>query len=378
MKKDLDSGREAADFFNKDEDACLMSLEALEDRLGSRREEGLSEEEAGRRLARFGPNELEEEEGASFAAMLFNQFKDFLIIVLVIAALVSASLGEMIDAVIILAVVVVNALLGAIQENRAEKALEALKSMSAPFARVIRGGRTRQLPAAQLVPGDLVELEAGDVVPADIRLFESANLRANEAALTGESVPASKNAADLFTELPGIGDRTNMVFSSMEISYGRGRGLVVATASDTEIGKIADRLKEIETEMTPLQVNLNRLGKLLGLLCLLISAVIFAVGLLQGGAPLPLFMTAISLAVAAIPEGLPAVVTILLALGMRRMARENAIVKRLLAVETLGSVNTICTDKTGTLTQNEMTVTRLYAGDRPTRSQGLATGGGAD
>lgn len=344
------------------EEACQKSIQDLEILLASDRQKGLTAEETQKRQALFGPNELEGDKGTPFILKLANQFKDFLIIVLVVAALISAFLGERIDAIIIMAVVVINAVLGAVQENQAEKALEALKKMSAPFARVIRQGETRELPAADLVPGDLVDLEAGDVIPADIRLTESVNLRANEAALTGESLPVSKDAGTLYDHLPGIGDRANMVFSSMEISYGRGRGLVVATGSRTEIGKIADRLKGIESEMTPLQVNLNRLGKWLGILCLLISAVIFAVGLLQGGAPLPLFMTAISLAVAAIPEGLPAVVTIILALGMKRMARENAIVKRLLAVETLGSVDTICSDKTGTLTQNEMTVTRLYAG----------------
>jgi Ca2+-transporting ATPase len=345
------------------EDAAIQSIECVVKTLVTDTASGISETEAISRIERFGRNELEDEKSAPFIVKLLNQFKDFLILVLIVAAVISAALGEVFDASIILAIVVINAFLGAIQENRAEKALEALKKMSAPFARVKRGGEIREVPAAELVPGDLVELIAGDVVPADLRLVLSANLQANESALTGESVPVHKDAMALYDEVPGIGDRLNMVFSGTEITYGRGEGIVVSTASKTEIGKIADRLKSIETEATPLQENLNRLGKILGILFLAICAIIFAVGLLQGGEPLALFMTAISLAVAAIPEGLPAVVTILLALGMNRMAKENAIVKRLLAVETLGCVDTICSDKTGTLTQNEMTVTRLYAGD---------------
>ncbi len=345
------------------EEASVRSIECVVEKLGTDASSGITEAEAASRLERFGRNELEGEKGTPFIVKLLNQFKDFLILILIVAAIISAALGEIFDASIILAIVVINAFLGAIQENRAEKALEALKKMSAPFARVKRGGEVLEIPAAELVPGDLVELIAGDVVPADLRIVVSANLQANESALTGESVPVPKDATVLYDEVPGIGDRLNMLYSGTEITYGRGEGVVVSTASKTEIGKIADRLKSIETEITPLQINLNRLGKVLGILFLVICAIIFVVGLLQGGEPLALFMTAISLAVAAIPEGLPAVVTILLALGMNRMAKENAIVKRLLAVETLGCVDTICSDKTGTLTQNEMTVTRLYAGD---------------
>ncbi|MGI6157541.1 MAG: cation-translocating P-type ATPase [Saccharofermentanales bacterium] len=351
--------------------ATVTSVEAVESAVETDRGVGLTADEATRRLNLYGPNELEDEATTPFYVKLFNQFKDFLIVILIIAAIVSAALGEVVDAVIILAVVIINAVLGAVQENQAEKALEALKKMSAPFARVIRDGATRELPSSEIVPGDVVELEAGDVVPADIRLVESANLKANESTLTGESVPVLKDAEATYETAPGIGDRLNMLYSGTEISYGRGRGIVVGTGARTEIGKIADRLKGIESEMTPLQVNLNRLGKFLGILCLIICAVIFGIGLLQGGEPLPLFMTAISLAVAAIPEGLPAVVTILLALGMNRMAEEHAIVKRLLAVETLGSVDTICSDKTGTLTQNEMTVTRMYAGSHPYEVTGV-------
>ena len=352
------------------EEAALATVEAIEQTLGSDRALGLTETRADEQLSLFGKNELEGGEKTSFLLKLLNQFKDFLIIVLVIAAGISAFLGESIDAVIILAVVIINAVLGAVQENQAEKALDALQKMSAPWARVIREGKTREIPASELVPGDVVVLQAGDVIPADMRLIESVNLRTNEAALTGESLPVEKDANATFDEVPGIGDRSNMAYSGMAVTYGRATGFVVSTGHRTEIGKIADRLKDIDVEMTPLQLNLNRLGKILGLLCLFISAVIFGVGLLQGGDPLELFMTAVSLAVAAIPEGLPAVVTIILALGMKRMAKENAIVKRLLAVETLGSVDTICSDKTGTLTQNEMTVTRLFAGGARFRVSG--------
>ncbi|NLA70979.1 MAG: cation-translocating P-type ATPase [Clostridiaceae bacterium] len=369
-KKDFDVRQTAVSLLSGEE-ATITSVEEVERLLGSDIKAGLTDQEAKQRLEIHGRNELEGEKSSPFILKLFDQFKDFLILILIGAAIISAILGESIDAIIILAVVVINAILGAVQENQAEKALAALKKMSAPYARVIRAGTTHELPATELVPGDLVELSAGDIVPADIRLFDSSNLRANESALTGESLPVSKDAKAIYNEVPGIGDRTNMVFSGMEIAYGRGNGLVVSTAAATEIGKIADRLKSIEAELTPLQVNLNKLGKILGILFLFISAIVFGVGLLQGGQPLALFMTAISLAVAAIPEGLPAVVTIILALGMNRMAKENAIVKRLLAVETLGSVDTICTDKTGTLTQNEMTVTRLYAGGQTYQVTGV-------
>lgn len=325
---------------------------------------GLSPAIAAKLLEKYGPNSLKEEKKESFFIKFLNQFKDFMIIVLIIAAGVSGVLGEMLDAIVILAVVIVNALLGVYQEGKAERAVEALQKMAAPEAHVIRDGKLQVITAVQLVPGDLVQLEAGNVVPADIRLIQSQNLKADESALTGESVPVDKSADFMPEELLSIGDRKNVVYSSTAITYGRGMGVVVATGQQTEMGRIASSLTTIKQEQTPLQQNLNRLGKILGILALIVSAVIFGVGLMQGGDPLQLFMTAVALAVAAIPEGLPAVVTIVLSLGMNRMAKENAIVKRLLAVETLGSVDTICSDKTGTLTQNEMTVTKLYADDR--------------
>lgn len=322
---------------------------------------GLTAAEAEQRLKELGPNTITEERKESLLQKFLNQFKDFMVLILIAASVVSGLLGELADAIIIIAIVIINAILGVYQEGKAEKAIESLQKMSAPHARILRDGQQMSLEAADLVPGDIVLLEAGDIVPADIRLIESSNLKAEEAALTGESVPVEKDAAEELTAPQGIGDRINMVFSSTAITYGRALGVVVTTADHTEVGKIASRLKGITREMTPLQKNLNQLGKILGILVLIVCAIVFGVGLLQGGEILPLFMTAVSLAVAAIPEGLPAVVTIVLALGMNRMAKKNAIVKRLLAVETLGSVDTICSDKTGTLTQNEMTVTRLYA-----------------
>ena len=326
--------------------------------------EVLSAAAAAKALEKYGPNELAEEKKESFFVKLLNQFNGFMIFNLLIAAIIRGSLDEILDASVILAIVIINALLGVYQEGKAERAVEALQKMAAPEAHVIRNGELQVIAAAELVPGDLVQLEAGNVVPADIRLIQSQNLQADESALTGESVPVDKDADFITDELLGIGDRKNVVYSSTAISYGRAVGIVVATGQKTEMGRIASSLTNIKQEQTPLQQNLNRLGKILGILSLIVVGVIFGVGLLQGGDPLQLFMTAVALAVAAIPEGLPAVVTIVLSLGMNRMAKENAIVKRLLAVETLGSVDTICSDKTGTLTQNEMTVTRLYADKR--------------
>ena len=343
------------------EHAYTLSIEETTARLGTDPVAGLSGEEAASRLASHGPNELKDRPRRSLVQRLLAQFADFLILVLLTAGVVSALLGEWIDAGAILAIVVINAVLGIVQEGRAERAIEALRKMAAPTARVLRDGTMQKVPASALVPGDVVLVEAGDVVPADVRLVESVSLQIEEASLTGESVPVEKDATVVYTEPRPLGDRANIAYMGTAVTYGSGRGIVTSTGAHTEIGRIAEKLKSMKEEATPLQKSLAQLGRLLGLLCLVVCAGVFLQGFLTGGDPLALFMTAISLAVAAIPEGLPAVVTIVLALGMRRMAERNAIVKRLPAVETLGGVDVICTDKTGTLTQNEMTVVRLYA-----------------
>ena len=345
------------EWYNKSKEEVLAEF-------GSDEIHGLSEQDAAGRLEKYGKNELEAQARKGFAKKLLEQFADFLIIILIVAAIVSAAVGEVSDSIVILAIVVVNAFLGIYQEGKAEKSVEALQKMSAPNAKVIREGRQMEVPAANVVPGDIVVLETGDIIPADVRLIESSNLKIEEAALTGESVPVEKDAKEIINGEAGIGDRHNMGFSSTIVSYGRGKGLVVGTGHNTEIGHIATTIQSYEEEQTPLQINLNQLGKVLGTACLVICAVVFAVGLLQKRGVLEMLLTSISLAVAAIPEGLPAIVTIVLAIGMNRMAAKNAIVKKLLAVETLGATTVICSDKTGTLTQNEMTVVKAYVDDK--------------
>lgn len=324
---------------------------------------GLSEQEVNERLEKYGKNELAAQAKKSFVAKVIAQFADFLIIILIVAAIVSAAVGEVSDSIVILAIVVINALLGIYQEGKAEKSVEALQKMSAPNAKVFREGRQIEVPAANVVPGDIVILETGDIIPADVRLIESSNLKIEEAALTGESVPVEKDSKEIIEGSAGIGDRHNMGFSSTIVSYGRGKGLVVGTGHDTEIGHIATTIQSYDEEQTPLQIKLNQLGKVLGTACIVICMIVFAVGLMQRRGVLEMLLTSISLAVAAIPEGLPAIVTIVLAIGMNRMAARNAIVKKLLAVETLGATTVICSDKTGTLTQNEMTVVKAYVDD---------------
>ncbi len=322
---------------------------------------GLTDDEVISKREIFGANVLKEKKKKSIFERIFDQFKDFMVIILIIASVVSGLLGEWIDSIVIIAIVIVNAILGIAQEGKAEKAIEALQKMSAPNAKVIRNNKLIIIPASEIVPGDVCILEAGDIVPADLRLIESSSLKAEEASLTGESVPVEKSHSIIINNDVSLGDRVNMCFMSTAITYGRGKGMVISTGHATEIGSIANRLQDIKEEPTPLQRNLNELGKWLGIICLIVCAVVFAHGVIMGGKIIDVFMTAVSLAVAAIPEGLPAVVTIVLALGMRRMADKHAIMKQLLAVETLGSVDVICSDKTGTLTQNEMTVTRAWA-----------------
>jgi len=325
---------------------------------------GLSNEEAKNRLDQYGPNEMKEEEGKSLLSKIIAQFSDFLILILMSAALISVFVGETKDAIVIMSIVVVNAMLGLYQEGKAEKALESLKKMASPTAKVIRGGKTQEISASDLVPGDLVVLETGDIIPADLRLVESSNLKVEEASLTGESVPSEKRSTMELTDETPLGDRRNMAYMSTIVTYGRGNGLVVETGASTEIGKIATMIQSIDEESTPLQKKLNHLGKILGITVILVCIAVFGIGMIQGRDLLEMFMIAISLAVAAIPEGLPAIVTIVLAIGMNKMVERNAIVKKLLAVETLGATSVICTDKTGTLTQNEMTVVKLYTNDR--------------
>ncbi len=325
---------------------------------------GLSSEAADKKRDKYGSNELKEKAKETIFVKILKQLKDFLVIILIAAAIVSGVVGEVKDAIVIIAIVVINAILGVVQEGKAEKALEALKKMSSPNARVFRNGKVEMLPAKSLVPGDVIYMEAGDNIPADLRLFESANLQIEEASLTGESVPVDKDAAKQFNGEVAIGDRKNLAYMSTIVTYGRGKGIVVSTGGSTEIGKIAEAIQSYGDEVTPLQKKLNELGKWLGAACLFICVLVFGIGMLRGGNMLELFMISVSLAVAAIPEGLPAVVTIVLALGMKRMVERNAIVRKLLAVETLGCVTVICSDKTGTLTQNEMTVVRTFTDDK--------------
>jgi len=338
---------------------AVSSREVL-DHLDTLQETGLTSAEAAARLEKYGPNSLTEKPRPSFFTLVLSQLKSFVVIILIVAALISAILGEWVEAVAILSIVVLNAILGVVQESKAEESLAALKKLAAPEATVIRNGHIVRVPASQLVPGDIVSLEAGNFIPADIRLLEAVNMKVDEASLTGESLPVEKNAALVLDRDIPLGDRKNTAFMGTVVSYGRGRGVVVSTGMHTQLGLIATMLQSVDEEETPLQRKLDQLGKTLGYACLVICAVVFVVGWLEGGDPLEIFMIAVSLAIAAIPEGLPAIVTISLALGMQEMIRRHALIRRLSSVETLGSATVICSDKTGTLTQNEMTVTRVW------------------
>lgn len=336
--------------------------------LGVDPEQGLAPDEVRARQEQHGFNELQEAPPRSIWAMLWEQLTDYLILILLAAALISAFLGEPQDSVVILIIVLLNAILSVVQERKAENALAALKALSAPKVAVLRLGQVQEVPSRDLVPGDIILLEAGKYVPADARLLESANLKVEEAALTGESVPVDKVIQALDGEL-GIGDRTNMVFMSTVISYGRAKAVVTQTGMETQIGKIAGMLQEAGNESTPLQKKLASFSKRLGQAILGIVIFIFLMGLFRGYPGFEMFMTAVSLAVAAIPEGLPAIVTIVLAMGVQRMSKRNAIIRRLPAVETLGAATVICSDKTGTLTMNDMTVRRLVAGFRTIKAE---------
>lgn len=341
------------------------NVEDIEKELKTNLEKGLNDEEVKTRQEKYGLNELKTKKKKSLIQKFLEQFKDFSIIVLIIAAIVSGAVGiaegnGITDTIIILIVVIVNAIIGVTQEAKAEKSLEALQKLTDHASKVIRNGNVQVIPAKELVPGDIVLLDTGDYIPADLRIIEAINLKSQESSLTGESVPVEKNTKVIEDEETGIGDRLNMLFSSSLITYGRGKGIVVETGMTTEVGKIAGMLDSTEEQVTPLQEKLNKLGKTLGIAALLICVFIFVIGLIQGKEPIHMFMTAVSLAVAAIPEGLVAVSTIVLAIGVQKMVKKNAIVKRLPAVETLGSATVICSDKTGTLTQNKMTVEKIF------------------
>ena len=337
----------------------------VEEYLQTSMEKGLSSVEVKKRQEESGFNELKQAKKKSLFVKFLEQFKDFMIIVLIIAAIVSGIVGVaqgegITDTIIILIVVIANAIIGVAQEAKAEKSLEDLQKLSGHEAKVIRDGNIQTVPARELVEGDIVVLDTGDFIPADLRIFEAVNLKAQESSLTGESVPVEKQASVINEEELPIGDRANMLFSSSLVTYGRGKGIVVETGMNTEVGKIAEMLSGTEEQETPLQKKLNGLGKTLGIVSLIICIIIFIIGMAQGREVISMFMTAVSLAVAAIPEGLAAVSTIVLAIGVQKMVKRNAIVKRLPAVETLGSSSVICSDKTGTLTQNKMTVQKVF------------------
>lgn len=333
-------------------------------RLKSSEKEGLTSEEVLSRINQYGYNQLKTRKKRTFFRMFITQFKGFMIIILLIAAVISGIVGilegeGLLDTFVIMGILILNALIGAVQEHKAESSLEALKKMAAPYTKVLRDGMIKEVGTKELVPGDIVILDTGTIIPADMRLIEAVSLKIQESALTGESVPDDKQTGTLAEDVP-LGDRTNMAFSGGIVTYGRGRGVVTGTGMLTEVGKIADLLQQTEDTRTPMSRRLEHLGKLLGLAALIICALIFVVGILYGNSVLDMFMTAVTLAVAAIPEGLPAVSTVVLAIGVQRLVKRNAIIRNLPSVETLGSATVICSDKTGTLTQNKMTVMEAY------------------
>ncbi|HEE9846388.1 calcium-transporting P-type ATPase, PMR1-type [Clostridium perfringens] len=343
-------------WYKKSKNEILQELDVDE-------KNGLSSTEALRRLEKYGKNKLETKKKKTLFKQFLSQLKDVMIYILIIAAIISAFLGEISDALIILLVIIINAVIGVIQESKAEKALDALKELSTPKALVKRDGSLKEILSEDIVPGDIVIIDAGRYIPGDLRLIDTANLKIEESAFTGESVPSEKDSSFLPDKEIPIGDQNNMAFMSTLATYGRGVGVVVGTGMNTEIGKIAKMIEQEENDETPLQKKLSELGKILGFLAVGICILIFIISFFQGRDLLEMFLTSISLAVAAIPEGLPAIVAIVLALGVQRMVKKNAIIRKLPAVETLGSVSIICSDKTGTLTQNKMTVTTVYTND---------------
>jgi Ca2+-transporting ATPase len=322
--------------------------------------DGLTSDEVRRRLTEHGPNELPQVEGPTAWSILLAQLKNVLIIILVVATVLSAFLGEVLEAVVIAVILLFAILLGFVQEYRAERAMEALRRMAAPTARVLRDGHEQDIPARELVPGDLILIAAGSRIPADARLIEAASLKLNEAALTGESVPVEKHTEALSDPDLALGDRLNLVFSGTDVAYGRGQALIVATGTDTELGQITGMLQGVEEHRTPLQENLDKVGRVLAIAAVIVVVLIAGLGVLRGEPPLQMFIFGVALAVAVVPEALPAVVTISLAIGVQRMVKRNALVRHLPAVETLGSTSVICSDKTGTLTRDEMTVREIW------------------
>ena len=343
-----------------------LGVEDISRRLETNGKTGLSPASAAEKLEKHGPNQLQEKKGRGPLAIFLDQFKELMIWVLIGAALVSGFLKEWVDAVAIIAIVILNAILGLVQEYRAEKSLAALKKLSAPSAKVIRGGASQLIPARELVPGDLVELEAGDHIPADSRIvWHTSNFAVQEASLTGESTPVEKTDLALDEKDVPLAERANIVYLGTSVVSGKARAFVVETGMQTELGRIAGMIQDIEKETTPLQRKLEEFGKVLVYLCFVLVAVVFGLEILRGGKILDMFLTAVSLAVAAIPEGLPAVVTIALALGVQRMVKRHVLIRKLPSVETLGCATVICSDKTGTLTKNEMTVRAVWTSGSP-------------
>ncbi|HHT93200.1 MAG TPA: calcium-translocating P-type ATPase, PMCA-type [Clostridiaceae bacterium] len=344
-----------------------ISVVETEKLLATSMELGLDDNEVQSRLEKYGPNEMAKGKKKSILSMFAAQFKDFMIVVLIVAAIISFVVTrDVAESIIILLIVILNAVIGVVQEFNAEKSLAALQKLSSPTTKVLRNGQSMVLPSTELVPGDIVILETGDLIPADLRLIESFNLKVQEAALTGESVPVDKDATVVFNEAQDgketpLGDRINMAYASCLVTYGRGTGIVTGTGMETEVGKIASMLMNVESRETPLQRKLNQLGRYLGIAALIICVVMFGIGVLNDKGLMEMFMVSVSLAVAAIPEGLPAISTIVLAMGVKKMVERNAIMRNLPSVETLGSTSIICSDKTGTLTQNKMTVVKLWA-----------------
>ena len=343
------------------------STEEVARRLKTNTKIGLAETEVEKRKLKFGKNKLEEQEKEPIYIKFIKQFNDFMIIILIIASIVSAVVSKMqgendyFDSIIIIAIVILNAIMGLVQEERAEKSIESLKKMTPEMAKVMRDGKVEEVVAEELVPGDIIELEDGKYVPADCRIIESYNLKIEESSLTGETEPVTKSKEILHEKNITLGDLKNMAFMTTIVTHGHGKAIVTETGMDTKIGQIANMIIKEEAPETPIQKKLSEVGKILGLVCLGICLVIFIIGILKKIEPIEMFMTSVGLAVAAIPEGLPAIVTIMLSIGVTKMAKKNSIIRRLPAVETLGSSSVICSDKTGTLTQNKMTVVKTFS-----------------